>query len=101
MRQNTAKTRIKAVTITTQRSTLINLDSEGKSLRPAITWLDQRQCAVGKYPDKLTQMALQGCWHAGSGDTTPSSSGECNWLMQNTPEISGRKPTNSCSSPDT
>ena len=32
------KDRIKAVTLTSQRSTLINLDSEGKSLRPAITW---------------------------------------------------------------
>jgi len=37
-----SKDQIKAVTLTTQRSTLINLDSEGKSLRPAIIWLDER-----------------------------------------------------------
>ncbi|HOC05518.1 MAG TPA: FGGY family carbohydrate kinase, partial [Bacteroidales bacterium] len=50
---------IKAVTLTSQRSTLINLDSEGKSLRPAITWLDQRLSAVGKYPGKIMDLALR------------------------------------------
>ena len=30
------------VAVTTQRGTVINLDAQGKPLRPAITWLDQR-----------------------------------------------------------
>ena len=34
--------KISAVTVTTQRGTVINLDKNGKPLRPAILWLDQR-----------------------------------------------------------
>ena len=36
------KSAIKAVALTTQRATIINLDCDGKPLRPAIVWLDQR-----------------------------------------------------------
>lgn len=36
------KSAIKGVAVTTQRGTVINLDRDGKPLRPAITWLDQR-----------------------------------------------------------
>lgn len=80
------KDRIKAVTITSQRSTLINLDSEGRSLRPAISWLDQRLCAVGRYPDQLTQLALRVVGMREAVMHTVKQ-GECNWIMQNTPEI--------------
>jgi len=38
------KERIVAVTLTTQRGTVINLDKNGQALRPAILWLDQRLC---------------------------------------------------------
>jgi sugar (pentulose or hexulose) kinase len=34
---------VKGVAVTTQRGTVINVDKEGKPLRPAITWLDQRR----------------------------------------------------------
>ena len=34
---------IAAVALTTQRSTVLNLDADGKPLRPAIVWLDQRR----------------------------------------------------------
>ncbi len=37
------KDAIAAVALTTQRSTLINLDKDGKPLRPAMVWLDQRR----------------------------------------------------------
>ena len=80
------KERIKAVTLTSQRSTLVNLDKEGKSLRPAITWLDQRQCAVDKYPGKLMQMALSVVGMREAVVYTVKN-GECNWIMQNTPDI--------------
>jgi sugar (pentulose or hexulose) kinase len=36
------KDKIVAVTLTTQRGTVVNLDQQGKPLRPAILWLDQR-----------------------------------------------------------
>jgi sugar (pentulose or hexulose) kinase len=80
------KERIKAVTITTQRSTLVNLDKNGNSLRPAISWLDQRQTAPGKYPGKLTQLALRAIGMREAVIYTVKN-GECNWLMQNTPDI--------------
>jgi sugar (pentulose or hexulose) kinase len=50
---------ILAIDFGTQRSTLINIDKNGNSLRPAISWLDQRQTAPGKYPGKLMQLALR------------------------------------------
>ena len=34
--------------LTTQRGTMINLDEQGKPLRPAIIWLDQRQADIEK-----------------------------------------------------
>jgi sugar (pentulose or hexulose) kinase len=38
-----ARANVKGVAVTTQRGTMINLDADGKPLRPAITWLDQRR----------------------------------------------------------
>ena len=35
--------RIVGVGLTTQRATIIAVDSNGVALRPALTWLDQRQ----------------------------------------------------------
>ncbi|MES2262945.1 MAG: FGGY-family carbohydrate kinase [Pseudomonadota bacterium] len=37
------KSLIKGVAVTTQRGTVVNLDQDGRPLRPAITWLDQRR----------------------------------------------------------
>ena len=34
--------KVTAITVTTQRGTVVNLDKQGKPLRPAILWLDQR-----------------------------------------------------------
>ncbi len=81
-----SKERIKAVTITTQRSTLVNLGKDGNSLRPAISWMDQRQCAVDKYPGKLMQLILS---IVGMRESViyAVKNGECNWIMQNTPDV--------------
>jgi sugar (pentulose or hexulose) kinase len=35
--------RLAGVAVTTQRGTVVNVDAQGKPLRPAITWLDQRR----------------------------------------------------------
>lgn len=40
--KNKWREKITAVTLTTQRNTVVNLDEKGESLRPAILWLDQR-----------------------------------------------------------
>jgi sugar (pentulose or hexulose) kinase len=37
------KNRIAGVSLTTQRSTVVNVDKNGKPLRPAMLWLDQRK----------------------------------------------------------
>ena len=38
-----ARERLAAVALTTQRGTVVNVDRDGKALRPAILWLDQRK----------------------------------------------------------
>ena len=42
-KQEHLKKNIQGVTLTTQRATMINVDKNGKALRPAIIWLDQRK----------------------------------------------------------
>ena len=43
LNHETLKKDIAGVTLTTQRATIINVDENGKALRPAIVWLDQRK----------------------------------------------------------
>lgn len=78
--------RIAGMALTTQRSTLINLDRAGKPLRPAIVWLDQRR-TEGLKP-------LGGPWGlafrlAGMSQTVAylQAEAEANWLHHNQPEI--------------
>ncbi len=77
---------ITAVTLTSQRGTVINLDHSGQPLRPAILWLDQRRAK--KLPDlgliwrtifKLT--GLSGIVY------TLQSEAELNWLREYEPVI--------------
>lgn len=80
------KSQIKAVSLTTQRATMINVDSEGKSLRPAIVWLDQRE------QNDLDSMGLG--WETlfglvGEKKTIKyfRSQAEANWIKHQQPEI--------------
>ncbi|MFN2145161.1 MAG: FGGY-family carbohydrate kinase [Anaerolineales bacterium] len=80
------KAGIKAVVLTTQRSTLLNVDKNGKPLRPAIVWLDQRR-TEGLKP-------VGGLWGAAFGlvgmtETVKylQAEAEANWLIHNQPEI--------------
>jgi sugar (pentulose or hexulose) kinase len=80
------KESIAAVVLTTQRSTLINVDKQGKPLRPAIVWLDQRRTENVK--------PVGGLWGAafklvGMTDTAAylQAEAEANWLMKHQPEI--------------
>ena len=43
LQNNSYRERIAGVAITTQRGTVINVDENGKPLRPAMLWLDQRK----------------------------------------------------------
>ncbi|MBP8979751.1 MAG: FGGY-family carbohydrate kinase [Syntrophobacterales bacterium] len=50
---------IAGVALTTQRATVVNLDREGKPLRPAIVWLDQRRTEGEKPLGGLWGMAFR------------------------------------------
>ncbi|MBD3226542.1 MAG: carbohydrate kinase [Caldithrix sp.] len=77
---------IQALSITTQRSTVINLDKYGNPLRPAIVWLDQRR--TEDLPD------IQGPWKylfkvSGLSDTVHylRAEAEANWIKTHQPQI--------------
>lgn len=83
---NFNQTQIKAVALTTQRATMINVDRHGKALRPAIVWLDQRE------QKQLDKMSFG--WNfllniAGEKNTVEyfRSQAEANWIAHNQPEI--------------
>jgi sugar (pentulose or hexulose) kinase len=77
---------ILAVTLTTQRGTYINVDRDGRALRPAIIWLDQRKASTkGIIPAYqvpfLKALRLYG--------TVKFATQYCrsNWIKQNQPDI--------------
>lgn len=77
---------IAGVALTTQRSTMINLDADGNPLRPAIVWLDQRR-TPGLKP-------IGGLWGLGFRLTGMSETvaylqaeAEANWLRTFQPDI--------------
>lgn len=80
------KDRLAGVALTCQRCTLVNLDKNGKVLRPAIVWLDQRR-ALGLEP-------MGGLWGvffklAGLSHLLAHlrAQAESNWLRMHQPEI--------------
>jgi sugar (pentulose or hexulose) kinase len=81
-----AKENIAGVALTTQRSTLINVDKEGKPLRPAIHWLDQRRTSDLKPVGGLWGLLFK---IAGMSETVAylQAEAEGNWLQKHQPEI--------------
>ena len=84
--QGVDKSSIAAVALTTQRSTLINVDRDGKPLRPAIHWLDQRRTEGQKPVGGLWGVAFL---LAGATETVAylQAEAEANWIRTNQPEI--------------
>jgi sugar (pentulose or hexulose) kinase len=81
-----SKGSIAAVALTTQRNTVINVDQNGRPLRPAIIWLDQRR-TEGLPP-------LGGFWRLafalmGATETVAYLQGEAeaNWILTHQPDI--------------
>ncbi|WP_044205024.1 FGGY-family carbohydrate kinase [Flammeovirga sp. OC4] len=77
---------IEGVVITTQRGTVINVDQEGKPLRPAIVWLDQRKAKLEDYPSPFLKFAMKGLGMYDIIEHVILES-ESNWIRQNQPEI--------------
>ena len=80
------KNRIAGVALTTQRGTVINVDKNGKPLRPAMLWLDQRKTyglpAVGGLWGILFKLA-------GLTKTVAylQAEAEANWIRTYQPDI--------------
>jgi sugar (pentulose or hexulose) kinase len=80
------KEHIAGVALTTQRSTIINVDNDGKPLRPAIVWLDQRRTPGLEPVGGLWGLAFRA---AGMTETVAylQAEAEANWIRVNQPEI--------------
>jgi len=80
------KERLAGAALTTQRSTVINVDRDGRPLRPAIIWLDQRRTEglkpVGGWWGLLFRLS-------GMTGTVAylQAEAEANWLRTHQPEI--------------
>jgi sugar (pentulose or hexulose) kinase len=77
---------IAGVALTTQRSTLVNIDRQGKPLRPAIVWLDQRRTTGLPRVGGLWGLAFL---LSGMTETVAylQAEAEANWIRTNQPEI--------------
>ncbi|MFY9178188.1 MAG: FGGY-family carbohydrate kinase [Venatoribacter sp.] len=77
---------IAGVSITTQRGTVINLDKQGKPLRPAIIWLDQRRADASSSMGMLWDTLLP---LAGATNIAKSfrEQAQANWIAQNQAEL--------------
>jgi sugar (pentulose or hexulose) kinase len=81
-----SRQRIAGVALTTQRSTMINLDREGQPLRPAIVWLDQRRTEGLRPVGGLWGLAFR---LSGMSRTVAylQAEAEANWISTQQPEI--------------
>lgn len=80
------KDNIQGVTLTTQRGTMINVDKNGKPLRPAIIWLDQRKADTSGFLPSVARHLLKLINYL---DLVNGAIQNCdaNWVRQNQPEI--------------
>ncbi len=80
------KSSIVGVGLTTQRSTVINLDKDNRPLRPAIVWLDQRRTKNLKPVGGLWGLLFK---IAGMQETVRylQAEAEINWIKTHQPEI--------------
>ncbi|MFW6334901.1 MAG: FGGY family carbohydrate kinase, partial [Desulfosalsimonas sp.] len=78
--------RIAGLSITTQRGTVVNVGRDGKPLRPAITWLDQRKTSGLPGVGGLWGLAFR---LSGLSSTVAyfQREAEANWIRTHQPEI--------------
>ncbi len=80
---------IDGLALTTQRATMVCVGDDGRPLRPAIVWLDQRKCSA---PPPLGPWWSAALRLAGASDLVAhlQREAECNWLAQHEPECWAR-----------
>ena len=77
---------ISGLALTTQRASMVCLDANGRVLRPAILWLDQRRCTQ---PPKLGAV-WNGLFKLARADdliANLQAQAEANWLAQHEPDL--------------
>lgn len=81
-----AKDSLAGVTLTTQRGTLINLDKNGRPLRSAMVWLDQRRATTFPSLGPLWNTLI---WVGGAKAIVNyiQAEAEINWIWQNQPDV--------------
>jgi sugar (pentulose or hexulose) kinase len=81
-----SRDRVIAVTLTTQRSTFVNVDRDGTPLRPAIVWLDTRKADAKKIIPAISVPFLKA---VGLHQFTEYVAQYCrsNWIQQHEPAI--------------
>ncbi|MBN1153364.1 FGGY-family carbohydrate kinase [candidate division KSB1 bacterium] len=77
---------ISAVGLTSQRSTLVNVDRHGRPLRPAIHWLDQRRIKPKRVVNPMSNLAFK-LVKMDQAVTFAYANCESNWIQENQPEI--------------
>ncbi len=80
------KQRIAGVAVTTQRATVVNVDREGRALRPAITWLDNRKADAGKIIPGVLKPVLKAARLLEFAEGVIADA-EVNWIKQQQPDI--------------
>ncbi|WP_267873632.1 FGGY family carbohydrate kinase [Massilia sp. Se16.2.3] len=88
------RTLVQAVAVTTQRGTVVNLDRDGKPLRPAITWLDQRRTDTVPPIGAFWRTAFRLARVKNTVDYFRGEA-EINWIRAHQPRC-GTRPTSSC-----
>ena len=80
------KDAVAGVALTTQRSTVVNVDLQGKPLRPAVVWLDQRRTEGLKPVGGWWGLAFR---LAGMSETVAylQAEAEANWIRTQQPDI--------------
>ncbi len=80
---------VRAVAVTVQRGTYLNLDAAGRPLRPAIVWLDERRADPSDWASPVLKLILKA---RGVYSTLDAYNRQCyaNWIQQHQPEIWAR-----------
>ena len=80
---------VAGIALTTQRGTVVNVDADGRPLRPAILWLDQRRTPGLPRVGGLWGLAFR---LAGVSSTVAylQAEAEANWIRTHEPEIWAR-----------
>ncbi len=77
---------IVGITLTTQRSTMVNVDENGNPLRPAIIWLDQRKADSSKILPGALRPLLKTVKLLDTVEGVIQNC-EANWISQQQPDI--------------